>query len=210
MLIAPSLLSCDFSKLAQEIKEVENAGADILHLDIMDGHFVPNITFGPIIVKAIRRLTKLPLDSHLMISEPERYIDNFIEAGSDWVSFHIETIRNPIKLAKHIRKKGKKAGIAINPDTPFGDISHIVLNFDFLLIMTVFPGFGGQKFIQDCVPKIKEAAKFLNGRIPIEVDGGINDKTSNIVIEAGAEILVAGSYIFNSTNRREAIMSLRR
>ena len=210
MLIAPSLLSCDFSKLAQEIKEVENAGADILHLDIMDGHFVPNITFGPIIVKAIRRLTKLPLDSHLMISEPERYIDNFIEAGSDWVSFHIETIRNPIKLAKHIRKKGKKAGIAINPDTPFGDISHIVLNFDFLLIMTVFPGFGGQKFIQDCVPKIKEAAKFLNGRIPIEVDGGINDKTSNIVIEAGAEILVAGSYIFNSTNRKEAIMSLRR
>ena len=209
-MIAPSLLSCDFSKLGEEIKEVENAGADILHLDIMDGHFVPNITFGPIIVRAIRKLTKLPIDAHLMISEPEKYIDNFIEAGSDWISFHIETTRDPVKLAKHIRQKGKKAGIAINPDTPFENISHTILNLDFLLIMTVFPGFGGQRFIQDCVPKIKEAAKFLNGRIPIEVDGGINSKTKDIVIEAGAEILVAGSYVFNSTKRREAIMSLRR
>ncbi len=210
MIIAPSLLSCDFSRLEEEIREVENAGADILHLDIMDGHFVPNLTFGPIIVKAIRKLTKLPLDSHLMISEPGKYVDKFITAGSDWISFHIESVQKPVEIAKHIREQGKKVGIALNPDSPFEQISDIVFNFDFLLIMTVFPGFGGQKFMQSCVPKIKKAAEYINGKIPIEVDGGINDKTKDIVLDAGAEILVAGSYIFNSHSKRESINSLRR
>jgi len=210
MLVAPSLLSCDFSQLEKEIREVENAGADILHLDIMDGHFVPNITFGPIIVKAIRKLTNLALDSHLMISDPGKYVDAFITAGSDWISFHKETVKNPIELANHIREKGKKAGIAINPDTPFEEVSKYVFNFDFILIMTVFPGFGGQSFIQDVVPKIKKASEYINGKIPVEVDGGINNRTKDAVLDAGAEILVAGSYIFNSKNRREAINSLRR
>ena len=214
--IAPSLLSANFLNLEKEIKLVEKAGADMLHLDIMDGHFVPNLTFGPGLIKQIRKITNLPLDVHLMITNPANFIDRFIESGVNYISFHIETDSEYKELLSRIRKANIKAGIAINPDTSLIELQNILDDIDYVLIMTVHPGFGGQKYINDCTQKIHKILEIINqnlsptkSRIEIEVDGGINFKTAKIAKEAGANILVAGKFIFNSNNYKEVIQGLR-
>ena len=211
-LIAPSLLSADFSRLASQIEEAERAGADLFHVDVMDGHFVPNITFGPIIVSAIRKLTKLPLDVHLMISDPGAYAEQFIKAGSDYLAFHIEACPDPTELIERIRSLGAKPGLVVNPPTPFSQAEPFLASLDLLLIMTVNPGFGGQGFISDALPKVGEARKArerLGASFLIEVDGGMNDKTAPIALSQGADMLVAGSYVFGSQDMEAAIKKLR-
>ena len=211
--IAPSILSCDFSKLEQEIRDVERGGADLLHLDIMDGHFVPNITFGPIIVKAIRKLTELPLDAHLMISEPEKYIGRFIESGANKITFHIEVEENPTELAGKIRNLDCNVGISLNPETPVSKLETFLTLFDSVLIMSVHPGFGGQQFRQETYEKIlslKKIKKDRNLHFDIEVDGGVNLENSSQLIECGVNTLIAGTTIFHSKNREIAINSLRK
>ncbi|HPW44845.1 MAG TPA: ribulose-phosphate 3-epimerase [bacterium] len=210
-MIAPSILSADFAKLGEEISAVERAGADVIHIDVMDGHFVPNITIGPLVVKGIRKTTRLPLDCHLMIEEPEKYIAAFAKAGADWISVHVETsdLRN---LLPDIRKLECKAGIVINPPTPVEKIFPYLELADFVLIMTVNPGFGGQKMIYDSVEKIsiiKKRLKEMGASIPVEVDGGVNSNTVNRVLSAGADIIVAGSAIFESNDYAKSIASLR-
>jgi ribulose-phosphate 3-epimerase len=207
--VAPSILSADFRRLGNEIKKVESAGADLIHIDIMDGHFVPNITIGPVVVKYIRRATKLPLDVHLMIEHPEKYIDDFIQAGSDMITVHIETtskrgIRN---LKTKLAKANLKLGISLNPDTPLSKIEGLLDLADFVLVMSVFPGFSGQKFIPSVLPKIKKLRSIFGG--DISVDGGINHKTAAALIKAGANILAAGSYIFGAKNAKLAIERIR-
>lgn len=211
-LIAPSLLSADFSRLASQIEEAERAGADLFHVDVMDGHFVPNITFGPIIVSAIRKLTKLPLDVHLMISDPGAYAEQFIKAGSDYLTFHIEACPDPTELIERVRSLDAKPGLVVNPPTPFSQVEPFLSSLDLLLIMTVNPGFGGQGFISEAVPKVGEARKArerLGASFLIEVDGGMNDKTASSALSQGADMLVAGSYIFGSKDKEAAIKKLR-
>jgi len=203
MKIAPSILAADFSKLREEIKDVENAGADIIHLDVMDGHFVPNITFGPVVVKGIRKLTDLPLDAHLMITDPEKYAERFIEAGSNMISFHIETVSSPEILIDKLKKKNVKVGIAVNPETPIKSALPFLDSIDYILIMSVHPGFYGQEFIPSVLDKVRDLKR--SKEVEIEVDGGINDKTKEQVIEAGVDIIVSGAYIFKSENRINAI-----
>lgn len=208
--IAPSILSANFLNLEAEIKQVEKAGADMLHLDIMDGHFVTNLTFGPGLVKQLRKITNLPLDAHLMITNPTSFVDKFIENGVNYISFHIETDSEYKKLLNRIRKSNVKAGIAINPDTSFSKVQNILDYIDYVLIMTVHPGFGGQKYIDDCTQKIQEISEMISKRnIEIEVDGGINYKTAILAKEAGANILVAGKFIFKNNNYQEVIRGLR-
>jgi len=209
--IAPSLLSANFATLADEIATVE-AYADLLHVDVMDGHFVPNITLGPAIVKACRAVSKLKFDCHLMIEEPQRYIESFVEAGADMVSIHIEAERHLQRALQLIREGGAKAGIAINPATPAESLSTAIEFCDYILVMTVNPGFGGQRFIEPCVPKIRHIARMIRERglsVPIEVDGGVDASTATRVVDAGATILVAGSAIFGKSDRRAAIESIR-
>jgi len=209
--IAPSILSADFSKLASEIKEVENAGADYIHVDVMDGHFVPNITIGPLIVEAINPVTKLPLDVHLMIEQPEKYIDQFAEAGASIISVHQEACPHLHRTIQLIKSSGVKAGVVINPATPAMMIKDILCEVDLVLIMTVNPGFGGQSFIEETVEKIKQMAKWRKEKdlsFDIEVDGGINAHTAKRCTEAGADILVAGSAIFRANDRREAMQQI--
>ncbi len=209
--IAPSLLSADFSKLGEEIATVE-AGADLLHLDVMDGHFVPNITIGPQIVKACRSVSKLPFDCHLMISEPQRYIERFLEAGADMISVHVEAEPHLQRALQLIREGGARAGIALNPATPAESLTTAIEFCDYVLLMTVNPGFGGQKFIEPVVGKIRQIARLTRERglaVPIEVDGGIDATTAGRVTDAGATILVAGSAIFGKPDRRGAIESIR-
>jgi|SRR5690625_1639908 len=209
--IAPSILSADFSKLASEIKEVENAGADYIHVDVMDGHFVPNITIGPFIVEAINPVTKLPLDVHLMIEQPEKYIDQFAEAGASIISVHQEACPHLHRTIQLIKSSGVKAGVVINPATPAMMIKDILCEVDLVLIMTVNPGFGGQSFIEETVEKIKQMAKWRKEKdlsFDIEVDGGINAHTAKRCTEAGADILVAGSAIFRANDRREAMQQI--
>lgn len=208
-IIAPSILSADFACLSNEIKKVENAGADWIHVDVMDGHFVPNLTIGAPVVKDIRKITNIPLDVHLMIENPEKYLDDFINAGSDIITFHIEAVKNPIELIRKIKSKGIKAGVSIKPKTPVSEIISLIKEVDLILVMTVEPGFGGQKFMLDCAEKIKEIKKFVPGNLIIEVDGGINNETSKICKEYGANALVAGNYIYKAENASEAIESLR-
>lgn len=210
--IAPSLLSADFASLRDELRDIEQGGADLVHLDVMDGHFVPNITFGPALVAAARKATSLKLDCHLMVSEPQRYIERFVEAGADLISIHIETEPHLERALSMIRSGGALAGVAINPGTS-ADLLADALDFcDFILVMSVNPGFGGQKFIRPAVEKIRRIAGMLENRglrTPIEVDGGIDPATVRDVVLAGATILVAGSAIFGQQDRVEAIRTLR-
>jgi ribulose-phosphate 3-epimerase len=210
--IAPSLLSADFTRLRDEIAAVEKAGADLLHLDVMDGHFVPNITIGPPVVKACRAVTKLPFDCHLMIAEPQRYIDRFLDAGADMISVHVETEPHLQRALQMIRDGGAHAGIAINPATPAEALSTAIEFCDYVLVMTVNPGFGGQKFIEPVVPKIRHISRLIRERgvsVAIEVDGGIDPTTAPAVVSAGATWLVAGSAVFGQKDRAAAIESLR-
>jgi len=209
--IAPSLLSADFAKLAEEIASVEKS-ADLLHLDVMDGHFVPNITIGPGIVKACRAHSKLPFDCHLMISEPQRYIERFLEAGANLISVHVEAEPHLQRALQVIRDGGARAGIAINPATPAESLTTAIEFCDFVLAMSVNPGFGGQRFIEPVVPKIRHIAQMIRERglpVEIEVDGGIDAKTAPRVVAAGASILVAGSAIFGRPDRAAAMESIR-
>lgn len=213
-LIAPSILSADFAKLAEEIKDVERGGANWIHVDVMDGRFVPAITIGPLIVQAIRPHTNLPLDVHLMIEQPERYIPAFAAAGADVISVHAEACVHLHRTIHQIKELGVKAGVVLNPATPLSAIEHIVDDVELVLIMTVNPGFGGQPFIHSMLPKIKQLRTMLNERglrhIHVEVDGGINVDTAPLVAEAGADVLVAGSAVFGHADRAAAIAALTR
>ncbi|SDQ61831.1 ribulose-5-phosphate 3-epimerase [Virgibacillus subterraneus] len=206
--IAPSILSADFSKLGDEIKNVEQGGADYIHVDVMDGHFVPNITIGPLIVEAIKPKTKLPLDVHLMIENPDAYIPMFAEAGASIITVHQEASRHLHRTIQLIKDNGVKAGVVLNPATPVDTIKDILHEIDMVLIMTVNPGFGGQSFIHHGVQKIEQVADWRNEfnlSFEIEVDGGVNRDTAKLCTDAGADVLVAGSAIFKQSNRRQAI-----
>lgn len=209
--IAPSILSANFANLGDEVKEVEQAGAAVVHIDVMDGHFVPNITMGPIVVEALRPVTNLPLDVHLMIENPDNYIEQFAKAGADWISVHVEACRHLHRTIQLIRSFGVKPGVVLNPHTPIESIQHILEDIDFVLFMTVNPGFGGQKFIDSVVPKIESLSKIIKKRglnIEIEIDGGINAETIVPCAKAGATIFVAGSAIYNKENRAEALKQI--
>jgi ribulose-phosphate 3-epimerase len=210
--IAPSILSANFASLGEEIRDVEQGGADYIHVDVMDGHFVPNITIGPLIVEAIRPVTKLPLDVHLMIEQPDRYIPAFAKAGADYLSVHVEACPHLHRTIHLIKEHGVKAGVVLNPHTPVEMIQHIIEDVDLVLLMTVNPGFGGQKFIPSVLPKIRQVAQYVKERnlsVEIEVDGGINAETARLCVEAGANVLVAGSAIYNKQDRAAAIRALR-
>jgi ribulose-phosphate 3-epimerase len=210
--IAPSILSADFAKLGEEITAVEKAGADYIHVDVMDGHFVPNITIGPLIVEAIRPVTKLPLDVHLMIDNPDQYIEAFAKAGADYITVHVEACRHLHRTIHHIKSFGIKAGVVLNPATPVNTIEHILKDIDMVLLMSVNPGFGGQKFIPEVLPKIrkvKEMADSIGKEIEIEIDGGVNSETAKLCVEAGANVLVAGSAIYDQEDYAAAISLIR-
>lgn len=210
--IAPSILSADFAKLGDEIKEVEAGSADYIHIDVMDGHFVPNITIGPLIVDAIRPITDLPLDVHLMIENPDLYIADFAKAGASIITVHQEACPHLHRTIQLIKNSGVKAGVVINPATPVHMIRPILSEIDLVLLMTVNPGFGGQSFIKEVVPKIAEVATLRaenNYHFEIEIDGGVNVETAKLCVDAGADVLVAGSAVFNESNRTEAIMQIR-
>lgn len=207
-LIAPSILSADFTKLGDEIQQVEAAGADWIHIDVMDGCFVPNITMGPFIVEAVKKVTSLPLDVHLMIDKPERYIEDFASAGADYISIQIEACTHLNRTINLIKEQKVYAGVALNPATGLSSLEWVLDILDFILIMTVNPGFGGQQFIPVSLEKIRELKQLLHRRqivLPIQVDGGINEKTIASVSHAGANIFVAGSAIFGSENYKRTI-----
>jgi ribulose-phosphate 3-epimerase len=209
--IAPSLLSADITKLAEDIKKVEKH-VDLLHIDVMDGHFVPNITYGPLFVEAVNRISKLPIEAHLMIENPEKYIKEFANAGADIITIHPEADKNFLGTLKKIKALGVKAGISINPPTPFSVVKDCFDEIDFFLVMSVNPGFGGQKFMESVLPKVTAAKEIIRKKkldIPIEIDGGINAETGKRAVEAGADILVAGSYIYKSPDAVKAIESLK-
>jgi ribulose-phosphate 3-epimerase len=210
--IAPSILSADFTKLAKEIKAVEDAKADYLHIDVMDGHFVPNITIGPFIVEAARRATRLPLDVHLMIENPDKFVPDFAKAGSDIITVHAEASRHLHRTIQYIKEHGIRAGVSLNPTTPLSTLEHILGDVDLILIMTVNPGFSGQSFIKSCLPKIERLRKMLddgNYKAELEVDGGIKVSNIGAVAKAGADVFVAGSAIFGSENYKKTISVMR-
>ena len=210
MIIAPSILSSDFANLETEIKRLEENGADWVHVDVMDGHFVPNLTIGAPVVKAIKPVTKLPMDVHLMIENPAKYVKDFALAGADIITFHYEaTKETTFEVINIIKSYGVKVGISIKPKTPVSAIKPYLDIVDLVLIMTVEPGFGGQKFMEDCADKIIEVKAYSNKDIIVEVDGGVNAQTSQHCKKCGADALVAGSYVFNSDDMKDAIESLR-
>ncbi len=211
--IAPSILSADFSRLGDEIRAVEAAGADYIHIDVMDGHFVPNITIGPLIVEAARRATSLPLDVHLMIEDPDRYIPDFAAAGADIIVMHAEAVHHLHRTVQLIKSLGKKAGVSLNPATPLNVLDYVIADLDLVLLMTVNPGFGGQSFIEACLPKIQALRAMLDrrgGEAELEVDGGV--KASNIarIAHAGADVFVAGSAVFGSPDYAATIAEMKR
>lgn len=211
-LLAPSILSADLSNLAQQIRLVEMSGADWIHCDIMDGHFVPNITFGPVLVKAAKKSTKLPIDVHLMIKDPDKYLEDFRNAGADIISVHFEEVIHLNRTINQIKELGAKAGVVINPSTPVSSLKDIAEYIDLLLIMTVNPGFGGQKFISNSERKITEAVDLrekLNAKFLIEVDGGVSSKNIKSILNAGCDVFVAGSSIFHSDNISAATTELK-
>ena len=211
-IIAPSILSADFTILGQEIKAVENGGADWIHIDVMDGQFVPNITYGPIIVKASKKATNLPLDVHLMIETPELIIPNFIEAGADLISVHAEACTHLHRTIQMIKNANVKAGVALNPATPTEAVEWIMDEIDFILVMSVNPGFGGQKFIESSIKKVEKLTSLKKKKNPgliIQVDGGVNEKTISNISNAGATSFVAGSYIFNASDYKKQISLLK-
>jgi ribulose-phosphate 3-epimerase len=210
--IAPSILSADFSCLRDEIQAVEAAGADWLHVDVMDGHFVPNITIGPVVVEWVRKVTTIPVDVHLMITDPDKYAPEFIKAGADWISVPPDTCPNPHATLARIRELGAKASIAVNPDVPLKKVERCFTDIDMVLMMTVFPGFGGQAFIPDVLPKINEARKLIDQRklaVLVEVDGGIKADNIDRVVNAGGEVIVSGSGIFKTADYTETIRQMR-
>jgi ribulose-phosphate 3-epimerase len=210
--IAPSLLSANFAYLADEIKKVEAAGADLLHLDIMDGHFVPNLTFGPPVIAALRQVTKLPFDVHLMVTNPQELIEPFVKAGADILTVHAETAPHMHRLIQTIKASGVQAAVSLNPATSLTAIEEVLSDLDMVLIMSVNPGFGGQQFIPESVNKIKRLRQMIESRnlkVDIEVDGGINKTTAQAVVEAGANVLVAGSAVYGAPDVAKAIQELR-
>ena len=211
IIVSPSILSADFANLERDIKAVEKAGADWIHVDVMDGHFVPNITIGVPVVKSLRNVTKLPLDVHLMIENPEKYIEPFANAGSDIITFHYEAVKpeNISEVINAIKSFGIKAGMSIKPKTDVNEILKYLPQLDMLLVMTVEPGFGGQKFMQDCAEKIPTIKANAPENLIIQVDGGINSETAKICTDFGATSLVAGNYIYKAENIEQAIKSLR-
>jgi ribulose-phosphate 3-epimerase len=213
VLIAPSILSADFAHLAKEIGSAEKGGADLLHLDVMDGHFVPNISIGLPVVSSVRKITRLPLDVHLMIEEPARYIDEFIQAGANWISAHVETDAHLQRTIQHIRSQGVRAGVAINPATPLGALDEILPEVDYILVMSVNPGFGGQQFLPSALKKIRKLREDIacnKYRARIEVDGGVDAGNLEELLVAGADTIVAGSAIFSSgTSPASAVKKMR-
>lgn len=210
--IAPSILSADFGRLAEEVRSVEMAGADVIHIDVMDGHFVPNITIGPMVVKALRSVTKLPLDVHLMIEFPDRYIEAFAQAGANWLTVHVEACTHIHRTINAIKALGIKAGAVLNPATSPSTLEYILADLDMVLVMSVNPGFGGQHFIPSSLDKIRHLRKILaslDHYVPIEVDGGLNLQTIEAVVSAGADICVAGSAIFGARDYAATIEKLK-
>jgi len=211
--IAPSILSADFSRLGEEVRAVEKAGADVIHVDVMDGHFVPNITIGPIVVTGLRKLTSLPLDVHLMIEEPGRYIEAFAQAGATWITIHAEVCRHLRQMVKKIRQLNVRPGVVLNPATPLRRLSTVLDEIDLVLLMSVNPGFGGQAFIPEVLKKVEQLRKTIDrNRYPveIEVDGGIKLENIGEVSKAGGDIFVLGTGIFKTASYRETIRKLRR
>ncbi len=211
-MMAPSILSADFSRLGEEIRAVENAGADIIHIDVMDGHFVPNITIGPLVVASVRKITDLPLDVHLMIEDADRYIDDFAKAGADWITVHVEACPHLHRTVSRIKELGKKAGAVLNPATPLGTLDEILADVDLVMLMSVNPGFGGQSFIRSSLNKIKTLKNMIEDRgleVGIEVDGGVSPVTIKDVAGAGANIFVAGSAVFGQQDYAKEIMEMK-
>jgi ribulose-phosphate 3-epimerase len=207
--VVPSILSADFAKLADEIAQIESAGVNMVHLDVMDGHFVPNITIGPPVIAKIRKYSRLVFDSHLMISEPARYADDFVEAGVNHITFHIEVADEPEELIDRLHRCGVTAGICLNPETPVEAIEAVAPLCDMVLVMTVHPGFGAQEFMPEAAKKISQVRKIVGPEIRVEVDGGIDPQTTPIVVSYGADTLVAGHAIFSKSDRVAAINAIR-
>ncbi len=212
MYVAPSLLSANFLHLADEVKAVSEAGADLLHIDVMDGHFVPNLTFGPCVIKDLQNVSKVPLDVHLMVQNPSKFVEYFLPIKPKFITFHLEAESHPVRLCEHLRQNGVGAGVVLNPHTPVSQLMHLTEFVDIVLLMSVNPGFSGQKFLPLVIDKVKELRELIDkkgAKTFIEVDGGVNGLNAGKLDEAGADILVAGSYIFGAKDYKAAISSLK-